>query len=234
MSPAETAARIREVEAAVRETALRCGRDPGTVRLVGVTKTVPAERVREAYDAGLRRFGENYVQEALGKMDLLPPDAEWHFIGHLQSNKAKFVAGAFALLHTLDRPSLADALEKVAAARGVTQPVLLQANLAGEETKEGTTAEGVLTLARRAAEWPHLAVRGLMALPPYEEDAERSRPHFRALRELAGRVRSLGLPGVEMAELSMGMSHDYTVAIEEGATLVRVGTALFGARAAGA
>ena len=115
--------------------------------------------------------------------------------------------------------------------RGVTQPVLLQANLAGEETKEGATAEGVLTLARRAAEWPHLAVRGLMALPPYEEDAERSRPHFRALRELAGRVRALELPGVEMTELSMGMSHDFTVAIEEGATLVRVGTALFGARA---
>ncbi|NTU60170.1 MAG: YggS family pyridoxal phosphate-dependent enzyme [Deltaproteobacteria bacterium] len=209
----------------------RAGRPPGSVRLLAVTKTVEAERVRRAWDAGVRLFGESYVQEAVGKVDRLPPEAEWHFIGHLQSNKARQALDLFRLVHSLDRPSLADALEKAARARGAQVDVLLEVNVGAEASKSGASLGDALDLARRAEEWPSLRIRGLMAIPPYLADAEEVRPYFRAVRELADRIRALELPGVAMEELSMGMSHDFPVAIEEGATLVRVGTALFGERA---
>ncbi|GAB4263383.1 MAG: YggS family pyridoxal phosphate-dependent enzyme [Deferrisomatales bacterium] len=221
---------VRRVLGQIEEAARRAGRDPATVQLVAVTKTVPVERIRQAYDAGLRRFGENYVQQALEKVDRLPRDAQWHMIGHLQSNKAKRAVEVFSLIHSLDRPSLADALEKAARARGQRLEVLLQVNVGEEPTKFGTSPEGAVELARRAGQWPSLRIRGLMAIPPYREDPEEVRPYFRALRELAGRLRAMDLPGVAMDELSMGMSHDFPVAVEEGATLVRVGSALFGAR----
>ncbi len=222
--------RYRGVLARVEEAAARAGRDPASVRLVAVSKTVDPERVRQAYEAGARDFGENYVQEAVAKADALPPDARWHMIGHLQSNKAKRAVETFDWVHSLDRPSLAQALEKAAARRGRGLDVLIQVNVGREPTKSGTDPEGAVALARAAPRWPHLRIRGLMAIPPYLADPEEVRPYFRALRELRDRIAALGLPGVEMVELSMGMSHDFPVAIEEGATMVRVGTAIFGPR----
>lgn len=230
MSDTGVAARLADVRRRIAEASRRVGRSPAEVRLVGVTKTVAVERVLEAYGAGLRDFGENYVQQALTKVDRTPRDARWHMIGHLQSNKAKRAVEVFSLVHSLDRPSLAKALDKAARARGARLDVLIQVNTGGEQTKSGTSPEGALDLARRAAEWPDLRVCGLMAIPPYLPDPEEVRPHFRNLRRLRDRIAALGLPGVEMAELSMGMSHDFETAVEEGATLVRVGTAIFGER----
>jgi hypothetical protein len=219
----------RALEAAVH----RAGRPSDSVRLVAVTKTVPPDTVRQAWDLGLRDFGENYVQEALPKVDRLPVDARWHFIGHLQSNKARQATELFSLIHSLDRPSLAGELEKAARARGIRLDVLLQVNVGDETSKAGATPDGAVALARRATEWPSLRILGLMAIPPYSPDPEEVRPYFRSLRALAGRIRALGLPGVKMEELSMGMSGDFEVAVEEGATLVRIGTAIFGERGKG-
>jgi pyridoxal phosphate enzyme (YggS family) len=232
--PEPTGADLRErlarVTERLRAAEERAGRRPGGVTLVAVSKKVPAGRIREAFALGHRVFGESYVQEALTKVDELPSDIVWHFIGRLQTNKAKQAADAFALVESLDRPSLADALEKAAAARDVRLRVLVQVNLAGEETKAGASPEGTVELVRRAAEWPHLRIAGFMTIPPYSSDPEATRPYFRALRELRDRVAAMALPGVDLAELSMGMSGDYEVAVEEGATIVRVGTALFGPR----
>ena len=224
------AERMRDIQERIAAAARKVGRDPASVRLMGVTKTVSAEGVREAYDAGLRLFGENYVQEALAKIPQLPPDAEFHMIGHLQSNKAKKVVETFRALEALDRPSLAEAVSRAALALGTRFPVLLEVNLGDEESKAGCSPDEAVELARRAGEWPGIAVRGLMALPPYLADPEEVRPHFRALRELAAKIAALELPGVAMEELSMGMSHDFAAAVEEGSTIVRVGTALFGER----
>lgn len=220
-------ARIRE---RITEAALRAGRDPGSVQLMGVTKTVRPEFIRKAYDAGLRLFGENYVQEGLGKIEMLPPDAKWRMIGHLQSNKAKKAAQHFSAVDSLDRPSLAEALNKAATDAGRRLEVLIEVNLGDESTKSGCGPDEAVTLAGRAGEWPALAISGLMALPPYLDDPEEVRPFFRELRELGNRIAGLGIQGVSMRHLSMGMSHDFEAAVEEGATLVRVGTAIFGAR----
>jgi pyridoxal phosphate enzyme (YggS family) len=221
---------IEQINERIRQAALRAGRAPDEVRLVAVTKTLSAQRVREAYDAGQRLFGENYVQEALDKMSQLPPDATWHMIGHLQSNKAKRVVEGFAALHTLDRPSLAKALNRAAGAQGVTLEVLLQVNIGAEQSKAGATPEEAVELAKRASSWPNLAVKGIMAIPPYCPDPEEVRPYFREIKALGKQIDSLGIEGVSMGELSMGMSHDFEVAVEEGATLVRVGSAIFGER----
>lgn len=221
---------VARINQRIREAALRAGRDPSSVALMGVTKTVPPDRIRAAYDAGLRLFGENYVQEGLKKIELLPQDAKWRMIGHLQSNKAKNVARHFTALDSLDRPSLAEALDRAAFEAGRRLPVLIEVNLGDESTKSGCDREGALALAGRAGEWPNLALEGLMALPPWLDDPEEVRPYFRELRELGRTIEKLGLPGVSMREFSMGMSHDFEVAVEEGATMVRVGTALFGAR----
>jgi pyridoxal phosphate enzyme (YggS family) len=224
------AERLRAVCGAVDEAARRAGRDPGSVRVVAITKTVEAERILEAYEAGARIFGENYLQELLSKVDRLPRDVRWHMTGHLQTNKAKRAVDVFSVVQTLDRPSLADALEKAARDRGMRVDVLIQVNIGAEATKYGATPEAGVELARRASEWPSLRICGLMAIPPYRPEAEESRPHFRALRELGERIAAFSVPGVGMGELSMGMSHDFEVAVEEGATLVRVGTAIFGER----
>ncbi|PLX41703.1 MAG: YggS family pyridoxal phosphate-dependent enzyme [Deltaproteobacteria bacterium] len=214
----------------IGESCLKAGRAPESVTLVAVSKTKSPELILEAYEAGQRHFGENYVQEALSKVENLPGDIKWHMIGHLQSNKAKYVAGRFALLHTVDRPSLADALNKQAVKLGITIPVLLQTNLAGESTKSGADSSGALAMAREADKWSGLEIRGLMCIPPFGMAAEESRPHFRALRDLSKKIGEECPNSVKMEELSMGMSHDYRVAIEEGATLVRVGSAIFGER----
>jgi PLP dependent protein len=197
----------------------RTGRDPSTVRLIAVGKTKPVEMLRQAFAAGQAIFGENYAQELREKAEALP-GAEWHFIGALQTNKAKLVVGRAALIHTCDRLALAQELSKRAKAAGLTQRVLLEVNVGREPQKAGAVPGQVAQLLDQVRALPALSCEGLMCIPPAEGDP---RPHFRALRELA---RALGL-----AQLSMGMTADYEIAIEEGATLVRVGTAIFGERA---
>ena len=228
--PQAVAERYRRIKDQLAQAAADSGRPGDSVRLLAVSKRMPLESLLAAYQAGAREFGENYVQEALTKIDRLPLDARWHLIGHLQSNKAKRAAEAFHTVQTLDRPSVAAALEKAAAARQARVEVLLQVNVGGEGSKSGAAPDATVELARRMVEWPHLQLRGLMTIPPYHPDAEQVRPHFRALRELRDRIAALKLPGIEMTELSMGMSHDFPVAVQEGATVVRVGTAIFGDR----
>jgi len=222
--------------AAVREriaaAALRCGRSAADVRLVAVSKGQPAEAVREGFAAGLRDFGENKLQEAEAKMDALadlrPRGAVWHLVGHLQSNKARDAGARFDYVHSLDEAGLGPRLEQGAARAGRVLKALVQVDLAGEETKFGLPPERLFPALEQLRGSPSLHVVGLMALPPYEEDPERVRPFFRRLRELRDGARERDL--LQGGELSMGMSHDFEVAIEEGATMVRVGTALFGPR----
>jgi pyridoxal phosphate enzyme (YggS family) len=219
------------------ETACRAsGRSPGDVVLVGVSKTQPAAALAEAWQAGVRVFGENRVQEAVAKSRdlaaLLPPGAvpEWHLIGPLQSNKVKTALDLFTTVHSVDRARIAEALDREAAARGRTVSGFLEVNLGGEESKHGFPVEGLAAAVRPLAGLGHLRIVGLMAIPPQGETPEESRPWFRRLRELrddlAARPEWRGFPGW----LSMGMSDDFEVAVEEGATHVRVGTALFGPR----
>lgn len=228
----DIARRLAEIQGRIAAAAHRAGRDPAEVRLVAVSKTVGLEALRQAVAAGQRLFGENYLQEAQRKMAALGPEVEWHFIGHLQSNKAKGAVGRFALIHSLDRLSLAEALEKAAARLGVVHEVLVQVNLAGEASKSGVAPEAAADLLRELKRCSHLRVRGLMTLPPFFPDPEAVRPYFRALRELRDRLAAQGLSDTGLPELSMGMSSDFEVAVEEGATLIRVGTALFGPRPA--
>jgi len=226
-SVGDNVARIRE---RIAEAALRRGRDPSGVRLMAVTKTVDDSRIGEALAAGVDILGENYVQEAKRKIEILGRKVEWHFVGHLQSNKARYAVRLFDLIHSVDRSGLAAELDRRSDRAGVVTPVLIQVSLGGEETKGGVLPEDALTLVREVAAMKHLSVRGLMTMPPWFDDPEEARPFFRALREMGERVRELVIPGVSMEELSMGMTQDYEVAVEEGATIVRVGRALFGER----
>lgn len=221
---------LEEIKKRIQEAALGSGRDPAEVRLVAVTKTVTLDRLQEAVAAGHSLFGENYVQEAKRKIAALGPGLTWHFIGHLQSNKAKAAVEAFDLIHSVDRVRLAQTLEQAAAKQGKVQKILLQVNLAGEASKSGTAPEAAQDLLRKISEMPHLEVRGLMTMPPWFDDPERVRPYFRALRELRDRLRDLRLGDSDLPELSMGMTGDFEAAVAEGATLVRIGTAIFGAR----
>lgn len=227
MSVAENLLKIQE---RIRTAAERRGRDPRSVRLVAVSKTQPVEAIIAASGAGQRIFGENYVQELLDKAGKVPETAEWHFIGSLQSNKVKYIAGLVTLIHSVDRISLAREIDRQWQRTGKVCDILLQVNISGEETKSGTTAAGVIELAREAAALPHLRIRGLMTMPPFFDEPERARPYFRELRRLAGVIMAEDIPGASMDELSMGMSGDFEVAVEEGATLVRVGSAIFGER----
>lgn len=215
----------------IRAACLRAGRDPSEVHVVGVTKTVPVDRIREGVEAGITLVGENYVQEARAKIAALGDlDISWHFIGHLQSNKAKDILDWCDCIHTLDRESLAHSLDRYAQKRGRRIPVLLQVNIGEEDSKSGISGEKLSALFRSVSSLGSLRVRGLMTLPPYWEDPERVRPYFRKLRELLTELRKEASNPGELTELSMGMSNDYEVAIEEGATLIRIGTALFGTR----
>ncbi len=231
MSLAENIAWVQErVAAAV----LRCGREPEEITLMAVSKTFPLEPIRAAYASGLRVFGENRVQEFAGKIaasqDL--PDAEWHMIGHLQTNKAAQAAELFSHIDSVDSVRLARKLNSAGEQLGKKLPVLIEINIGGEAAKSGVvpTSQELADLLKAAPDLPFLGVRGLMAVPPYHEDAERSRPYFRKMRELFNQIASRQLPAVCMGVLSMGMSHDYEIAIEEGSTCVRIGTAIFGAR----
>jgi len=215
----------RRIEAA----AVRAGRDPASVTLVGVTKTVDAPRIREALEAGLLDAGENRVQEAREKMPLLPETVRWHLVGHLQSNKAPQAARLFRVIHSVDSVELLRRLDAAASKEGRTIDALVQVDLAGEPTKSGVGEEGLDEILEIAASCERIALRGLMILPPYHPDPERARPWFRRLRLLLESVRARHVRPA-LTELSMGMTEDFEVAIEEGATLVRIGRALFGDR----
>jgi pyridoxal phosphate enzyme (YggS family) len=221
---------LERVKERMAEAALRSGRSPDSVRLVAVSKTVEADRIREAIEAGVKILGENRVQEAERKISLLGRDVEWHLVGHLQTNKAKVAVSLFDLIHSLDSVHLAQVLDRQGEKQGKVVPVLVEVNLAREESKSGVAAEELEGLLLAISSLQHLEVQGLMAIPPFCEKPESVRPYFRRLRTLAEEVSRLRIPNVRMEHLSMGMSHDFEIAIEEGATMVRVGTAIFGPR----
>ena len=221
--------------AAIREriaaAAAAAGRDPGDVRLLAVSKTFGADHVRAAYAAGQRDFGENKVQEALQKRDETADlEIRWHLIGHLQSNKAKKAAPAFAAIHSIDSVDLLRRVDAAAAEAGTAPDLYIQVDLAGESTKFGAPEADVPGIARAALECRAARLKGLMLLPPWFDDAEQARPYFRRLSEMRQRLVEDGIDESRLRDLSMGMSHDFEVAIQEGATLVRVGTAIFGKR----
>ena len=219
----DLAQRIQEVWGRIRGAAHRVGRDPESVRLVAVTKTVPPDQIREAWREGIREVGENRVQEALPKMEALSDlSLTWHFVGHLQRNKVRYVVGRFALIHSVDDLELLEALDRRAQHQGVVQPILLQVNVAREASKYGFFEEDLPLAIERCRGLSGISLEGLMTIPPLPEHPEQSRPYYRRLRELRDQWG--------LRELSMGMTLDFEVAVEEGATLVRIGTALFGAR----
>jgi pyridoxal phosphate enzyme (YggS family) len=231
-SPDGTAGRLAAIESRIAAACDRAGRPPSGVLLIGVSKTHPAPALEAAFRAGLRSFGENRVQEAAGKAaELTHLEIDWHLIGPLQTNKVKAALDVFRTVHSVDRLRVAEALEREAAARGLRIPAFLEINLGGEESKHGFSPEGLADAVRPLADYEHLRISGLMAIPPPGDSPEDSRPWFQRLRalrdDLAGHPEWAGFPGW----LSMGMSDDFEVAVEEGATHVRVGTALFGRRA---
>ncbi len=224
---------IRQVREVIAAAARRSGRPASAVRLMAVTKTVDDERIGEAIRAGVEIIGENYIQEAKRKIETLGKAGEWHLIGPLQTNKAKYAVRLFDMIHSLDRRQLAAELDRRARAAGRVMPVLVAVNVSGEETKSGVPAKDALDLVRAVAPLENLSIRGLMTMPPWFDDQEDARPYFRALRELRDRIAAEAIPRVEMRELSMGMSGDYPAAIEEGATIVRIGRGIFGERRPG-
>jgi len=224
-SIAENITRVRE---RIAEAAARAGRDPAEITLVAVSKTVEPARIREAVEAGILDLGENYYQEVREKMPLFGPDVRWHFIGHLQTNKARYVAGRFALVHSVDSEALARELGKRALAANTEQPVLIEVKLDPAATKFGVEPDAVPELAAYVAQTPGLQLCGLMGMAPFVDDPEETRPCFAPLRGLFEQ-----LPAEYRQTLSMGMTADFEVAIEEGATLVRIGTAIFGKRGTG-
>ena len=221
---------LRVIRQRIAQAALKAGRDPEQVRLVAVSKTKPAAAIAEALACGQVIFGENYVQELVAKAAELPQGISWHFIGSLQSNKVRQIAGLVDMIHSVDRLSLAQEIDRQWGALGKSCEILIQVNISHEATKSGTSGEQLLELVTAVAGLPHLRIVGLMTMPPFFDEPEAARPYFRALKELAREVAAEEIPGVEMRELSMGMSGDFEAAIGEGATLVRVGSALFGER----
>jgi hypothetical protein len=224
-------ANLDDVRDRLRRAAGRAGRDPASIRRVAVSKTFGAEHVRAAAAAGQIDFGENRVQEALQKIGQTADlKIRWHLIGHLQSNKARKAVGPFGAIHSVDGLELLERLDRAAAEQGSRPDVLVQVDLAGEATKFGTPPDEARRLVEAAAACRGVRLAGLMVLPPFAEDPEASRPYFARLRRFRDELVAAGVPAGALGDLSMGMSHDFEVAIEEGATLVRVGTAIFGAR----
>ena len=222
---------VRLVLSNIRRAAERAGRPVQHIRLVAVTKTVTLDRIQQGLDAGLAILGESRLQEAVPKITALrQAAATWHFIGRLQRRKVPSVIGVFDLIHSVDSLALAQDVDRRAAGVAHKQDVLLEVNIGNEPAKTGFRPEEIVGVVPLMAALSHIRIRGLMAIPPPVSQAEQARPYFRHLRALADRIEALGLPTIAMDELSMGMSNDYEVAIEEGATLVRVGTAIFGAR----
>ena len=220
---------LKNVRDRIIAAAERAHREPTSIKLIVVTKTIDVARIREAVAAGAAALGENRVQEAKEKIEQLGPLATWHLIGYLQSNKAKYAVRLFDLIHSVDDLELAREIDRQAAKIGKIQNVLIEVNVSGEASKAGVAPEYVESLMRQAAALKHIAVKGLMTMPPYSDNPEDARPYFKRLRELSAQIEREKLPAVSMSELSMGMSGDFEVAVEEGATMVRVGTAIFGA-----
>jgi pyridoxal phosphate enzyme (YggS family) len=220
--------RIRQVESRIEQACLRSGRKREDVNVIAVTKYVSTETARTAVECGLGHVGENRWQDAEAKWDAIGSDAVWHFIGHLQSNKVKDVVGKFAYIHSLDRLSLAKELDRHAAKLGISVDCFVQVNVSGEQSKYGLPPDELVPFAEKLAEYPRIRVVGLMTMAPYEAEAEATRPVFRGLRQLRDRLNEAGVLGYSVDHLSMGMSGDFEVAIEEGATWVRLGTVLVG------
>jgi PLP dependent protein len=223
--------RIDHIRSRIYEAVIDSGREPGSVRLVAASKAISAEQLRLAQDAGVDIFGENYVQEAIQKIEALKGvPIHWHFIGHLQSKKAKYAVRHFDLIHTVDTLKVAFALNQEAKKINKIQDILIQVNVSGESTKSGVSIDDVLSLVKGISPLENLCVKGLMTMPPYSDDPEQSRPFFKALAELKLSIDKQSIPHIFMNELSLGMTDDFETAIAEGATLVRIGTAIFGER----
>ena len=214
----------------IAKAALTSGRRAADVRLMAVTKTVDDHRIREAISAGVDILGENYVQEGKRKIEQMGKSVEWHMIGHLQTNKAKYAVRLFDMIHSLDRMALAVELDKRSRLAGCVTRVLIEVNISGEETKRGVPFPEAIPLVREVSALENLSIQGLMTMPPWFDDPEEARPCFAALRRLRDRIIAERIAHVEMKELSMGMSQDYQVAVEEGATMVRIGRSIFGER----
>lgn len=224
------AERVAEIRRKIEAAARTAGRDPSDIQLIAASKTVNPERIRDAQAAGIEICGENRVQEAIGKVDQVP-GMRWHLIGHLQRNKARRAVELFELIHSLDSIRLAQALQRLADERDRAVDVLIQVNLAGEATKRGIAPESAAEFVRSLADFPQVRVHGLMAIPPLTTDDERARAPVRRLARLARDLRDAAPQNVKLDQLSIGMSGDFQVAIEEGATMVRIGSGIFGPRA---
>ena len=223
--------RLQQIHQRIDQAATRCKRSAGSIRLISVSKTMPADVVKEAIAAGVTDLGENYIQEAREKVNVLATsEVSWHFIGHLQSNKAKYAVRLFDLIHSVDSFKLAKELNKNAQKIDKVQAVLVQVNVAKEESKSGVYVDETIELVKQLSRLENISVKGLMTMPPYFHAPDKVRPFFAALRELRDRIRKEGIANIGMDELSMGMTGDFEAAIEEGATMVRVGTAIFGER----
>lgn len=222
--------RLKAVQDQIRETALRCNRSPEEITLIAVSKKQSVEAIIEAIDDGVETLGENYIQEAVDKIEQITQKALWHFIGHLQSNKAKVAVKYFDLIHTVDTLKLAEAINHQAQKAGKIQKILIQLNISEEETKSGATAAEAIDLAEAVSHLKNLSLRGLMGMPPFFDDPEKARPYLRKLAQIRDAIKRENISGISMEHLSMGMSDDFKVAIEEGSTMVRIGTAIFGSR----
>ena len=221
---------ISEVKKRISEAAKAAGRNENEVTLIAVSKTKPVEMIKEAYDTGIRDFGENKVQEIMEKYPLLPSDIRWHLIGHLQTNKVKYIIDKVCMIHSVDSLKLAEEISRQAVKHNVTVDILIEVNVAAEESKFGVRPEDAIDLCRSISTLPGIRIRGLMTVAPFTSDPEENRPVFCALRQLFVDIDGKNIDNVCMDCLSMGMSGDYTVALEEGATFVRVGTSIFGQR----
>ncbi len=221
---------IKAVEDRIAAECQKAGRDPEDVTLIAVSKTKPVEMLREAYEYGCRDFGENKVQELLDKYEEMPRDIRWHMIGHLQRNKVKYIVDKVYLIHSVDSLRLAEEISKEAVKKNVCVNILVEVNVANEETKFGTTCEEVKQLVQDIAKLPNICVKGLMPIAPFVENAEKNRPFFSNLKKISVDIMEENIDNITMENLSMGMTGDYTVAVSEGATYVRVGTGIFGVR----
>ncbi|MBQ2533399.1 MAG: YggS family pyridoxal phosphate-dependent enzyme [Lachnospiraceae bacterium] len=221
---------LTQVEANITAACKRAGRSRDEVTLIAVTKTKPVEMLQEAYDWGSRNFGENKVQEIMDKYDKLPSDIRWHMIGHLQRNKVKYIVDKVCLIHSVDSYRLAEEINIQAKKRGVVVPILIEVNIADEQSKFGVRPEETMQLVREISSLDGVSIRGLMCIAPYVVDSEENRPFFRKIKALSIDIEKENIDNVSMDILSMGMTGDYEVAIEEGATMVRVGTGIFGER----
>ena len=214
----------------IEEACRRVGRRPEEVTLITVSKTHPVPMLKEAYEAGARDFGENKVQELVDKLPQLPEDIKWHMIGHLQRNKVKYIIGKTKLIHSVDSLRLAEEINTEAVKRGITADILIEVNVAEEESKFGVTVQEMLMLIEEIAKLPGVRIKGLMTIAPYTENPEENRIFFKKLKQLSVDITAKNIDNVSMDVLSMGMTGDYIVAVEEGATCVRVGTGIFGQR----